>query len=245
MRDVGCERCPIGAASHVDEGRACPMVPRRRPTGACVHGEGEPAAHVFYVKHGIVTLARDGRKDACSPHALRRAGAVLGLEALVERSYRDSAYALTDLTICSAPVARLTAWLETPLAARTLLDNVLRTSRADQPLRATTDGSARVRVARWLVDAGEPVVKLRRATLAGLLGMQPETLSRALSTLVRAGAVAVGRGRIEVRDLDALRTLAGDARSSRRERGVSPRPLERPIARTPASRDPRARPRSG
>jgi len=95
-----------------------------------------------------------------------------------------------------------------PRKARALLDASLRASKGDTPLRATTDGSAPRRAARWLLDVGEPVVRLGRATLAGLLGMQPETLSRALAVLVRAGAIALARGRIEIRDVDSLRVAA-------------------------------------
>ena len=49
-----------------------------------------------------------------------------------------------------------------------------------------------------------------RRVVAGLLGMQPETFSRALASLAAAGAVSVTRKSIRVADFDALVLAAGD-----------------------------------
>lgn len=215
VQDPACVTCPIGAAAGVSAGATCPMAARKRPAGSRLHAEGEAVESVFYVKHGIVTLSRD-RDGAAVPHGLRRAKSLLGLEGLVEDTYRDSAHALTDVTVCSAPVERMRAFADKPRGARVLLEATLGAGKSDTPLRATTDGNAKGRAARWLLDAGEPVIKLSRATLAGLVGMQPETLSRALSVLVRAGAIAVGRGRIEIKDRDVLQDVASGVTGGRK-----------------------------
>jgi len=219
VHDPACLTCPIGAAAGVGRGAACPMAARKRPAGSCIHVEGEPVESVFYIKHGVVTLARD-RDGAAVPHGLRRARSLLGLEGLVESEYRDSAHALTDVTVCSAPLERLRTFAEKPQGARALLEATLSAGKSDTPLRATTDGNAKARAARWLLDAAEPVIKLRRVTLAGLIGMQPETLSRALAVLVRAGAITVGRGRIEIRDRNVLRSVATGATAARKRAGA-------------------------
>ncbi len=146
VHDPACLTCPIGAAAGVGRGAACPMAARKRPAGSCIHVEGEPVESVFCIG-GVVTLARD-RDGAAVPHGLRRARSLLGLEGLVESEYRDSAHALTDVTVCSAPLERLRTFAEKPQGARALLEATLSAGKSDTPLRATTDGNAKARAPR-------------------------------------------------------------------------------------------------
>jgi hypothetical protein len=54
--------------------------------------------------------------------------------------------------------------------------------------------------------------------MAGLLGMRPETLSRALRTLAERGAIRHGRATIEILDRARLRSIASGAKASRERR---------------------------
>lgn len=69
------------------------------------------------------------------------------------------------------------------------------------------------RVARTLLmlaaERGTPVLALPQADLADMLGVTRQSLNRELQALLRRGAVALGRGRIELRDQAALREAAG------------------------------------
>ena len=48
-----------------------------------------------------------------------------------------------------------------------------------------------------------------RHVVASLLGMVPETLSRALAQLARTGAIEVTRQAVRIRDSQALKEAAG------------------------------------
>ncbi len=188
------------------------MVDRRRPSGTCLFIAGEHVDTIWYVKHGAVSLSRaSGDKGGeGTPHAIRRAGTVLGTEGLVRDTYVDTARAVTEVTVCAAPRVEMTAWLVRDGAARALLECVLSTWCSDNPRRATADGSAPQRVAEWLLDESERkgARSLPRSVIAGLLGMKPETMSRAVAALAKRGAVVTNRTRTEVLDRTLLRAIA-------------------------------------
>ena len=76
---------------------------------------------------------------------------------------------------------------------------------------AAPDGTAVQRLAAWLCDEGPRNVMavIPRKSVADLLGMRPETLSRALAELVKLGAIESGRNRLTIVDYDALYAAAG------------------------------------
>ena len=172
---------------------------------------GAPADAVYHLKHGSVALSRGAEAfGEGAPHAVRRAGSLLGLEAIVRPTYLDSARAISDVTVCVTSRAQMLAWLAETGTARVVLDCVMETLSSDNPSRATTDGSAPQRIARWLLDSLQQRC-LPRSVLAGLLGMKPETLSRGLATLVRSGCISATRTRIDVLDPARLEAVAGGA----------------------------------
>ena len=209
---ASCMLCPVGAASGVGSGGVCPMVDRRRPAGTCLFVAGEPADTIHYVKHGAVALARaSGDKHGeGTPHAIRRSGSLLGVEALVRDTYLDTARSVTEVTVCAAGRTDMLAWLTRGGAARALLDVVLRAWCSDNPRRATADGSAPQRVAEWLLDGAERKAarSIPQSVVAGLLGMKPETMSRAVASLAKRGAIVTNRARIEIVDRELLRAIA-------------------------------------
>ncbi len=209
---ASCVLCPIGVASGVGRGGHCPMVDRRRPSGTCLFVAGEPVDTIWYVKQGAVALSRPSgeKRGEGTPHAIRRAGAVLGTEGLVRDTYVDTARTVTEVSLCAAPRSDVIQWLARDGAARALLECVLSTWCSDNPRRATADGSAPQRVAEWLLDGAERKASrsLPRSVIAGLLGMKPETMSRAVATLAKRGAIVPNRMRIEVVDRGLLRAIA-------------------------------------
>lgn len=173
---------------------------------------GEPADTVLYVKQGAVALARAAgdKHGEGTPHAVRRAGSLVGVESIVRETYVDTARTVTESTICAASRDDMIAWLDRDGAARALLEALLDAWCSDNPRRATADGSAPQRVAEWLLDgAGRKASRsLPRSVIAGLLGMKPETMSRACAELARRGAIVTNRIRIEVVDRGLLRAIA-------------------------------------
>ena len=208
-----CRRCPVGIASAVSERGQCPFVPRKRPAGAVLHVAGERVERVAFIKKGAVLITRSADEERVegTPWAVRRSGSFLGLEGLVGTHHLDSARALTDVTLCSATLHAMQAWLETRrTAARVVLDSVLRSGTRERPARGNADGTASRRVASWLLENADrrlPGVTPRRV-MAGLLGMRPETLSRALRSLAARGAIRHGRATIQILDRARLRSIA-------------------------------------
>ncbi len=206
---VACTLCPVGAASRVGEGQCCPMVDRRRAAESYLYLRGTPADTVYYLKHGAVALIRGSGDDPGNgaPYAIRRAGAFLGLETIVRPTYLESARAVSDVTVCAMGRSQALAWLDRTGTARVVLETLIETLAHDTTPRARTEGSARTRVARWLREPSTQK-RLPRTVLAGLLGMSPETLSRALASLARAGTIELTRSRIAVRDMSKLEAIS-------------------------------------
>ncbi|HTM20802.1 MAG TPA: Crp/Fnr family transcriptional regulator [Kofleriaceae bacterium] len=208
-----CSTCEIGSCAR--QGRqACPYVPRERAAGELIYLEGEPAVRCWYVKRGTVALTRELDDDHGEGRvrAVRFPGSLVGLEALVGGHYMDSARAITDVTLCSASRATVDAWLgPRPSPARATLELALRTECFQVMRRAAPDGNAEKRLAAWL--HGQPpeasTWTLPRRVAADLLGMRPETLSRALAGLARRGLIRVTRRRVDVVDAAGLATAAG------------------------------------
>lgn len=209
-----CRSCPIGKAAGVERGFRCPLSGRPRPAGTYVYIEGQVADRVWFVKRGNLILIResgDGSSGEGVAWGVRRPGSFLGIECLTQERYLDTAKAITDVILCSALRDDFDRWLGAPgSSARVVLDLVLRTQCNDHPRRASCDGNAVCRTARWLLE--EPMAtadgQLPRRYVAQLLGMLPETFSRALATLASHGAIEVTRKRIQILDRNCLEALA-------------------------------------
>ncbi|MBK6514490.1 MAG: Crp/Fnr family transcriptional regulator [Polyangiaceae bacterium] len=211
IRDPACAKCPIGAASGVGRGECCVMLDRSRRAGANLFVEGEPAEKVWFVKRGLVSLSRAVDARAAAVWTLRRPGSILGLEGLQRPTYLDTANAVTDVVVCVASKDAVQAWLARRSgAALALLGCVVEAQCTDAPRRAGADGNSVVRVATWLLDAEaqNQAIGAPRAVIAGLLGMEPETLSRALAALASRGLVQVSRKSVSITDRAGLSSLA-------------------------------------
>lgn len=212
-------RCVIGRAAGCAEGRRCPFAPRTYAAGAVLCDEGSAAEHVWYVRHGAIALFREAGDDRGQglPWVVRKPGTLIGEEALLQEEFTDSAVALTTAATCVGRREDLRAWVaqDDSAAARTVMELVIR-ARIDTPPRPSTpDGSAPRRVARWLAEEsrGGCAPPMPRRVLAGLLGMMPETLSRALASLAKTGAIVVTRQEVRVVDVARLLEAAEGASS--------------------------------
>jgi CRP-like cAMP-binding protein len=124
-----------------------------------------------------------------------------------------------DSVVCVASRDLIEGWLRArEPAARAMLDCVLLAQCSDTPRRAGADGNAEQRVAAWaLAQQHDPGRALPRNVVAGLLGMLPETLSRALASLAARGLLEVTRRSVEVLDEEGLVDVAR-SRSGRASR---------------------------
>jgi CRP-like cAMP-binding protein len=184
----------------------CVFVPRDKRAGEVLYLEGDPATTVWLVRRGAVVLTRAGAGVEC-PQAARGAGDLVGVEALAHDRYLDTARVLGPTATCAAPREALDAWLGPPSPARTLLASVVTTRRREPPRLA---GPALKRVAWWLLSGEGDEGEVPRRTIARLLGLVPETLSRALGQLSARGLVQVTRRRVVVQRRAELEALVGD-----------------------------------
>ncbi|MFH0902924.1 MAG: Crp/Fnr family transcriptional regulator [Pseudomonadota bacterium] len=221
VRDQGvtCLTCPIGISAGISRGGRCPFVDRPRSAGEYLYFEGEPAVSIWFIKRGTVVLARSvsGVEEEESACGIRRTGDFLGLEALIRPGYLFTARTTSESRLCGASLEIVSLWLGPPDSpARVALDQVLRTLCTDSPRAASPDGSAVHRVARWLLDESQNgfAPPVPRRFVASLLGMVPETLSRALAELARTGAIEVSRRALRIRSRHALIVAAGSTAGS-------------------------------
>jgi CRP-like cAMP-binding protein len=196
------------------------MSPRVFEAGAVLALEGSDAERLWYVQHGAVALFREARDadGAGVPWTVRRPGTLVGEECLVQAGYADTAVTLTPVTLCVASRDSFVRWVDEVGAAASLavMTLVVQARCAEGPRPTAAAGSAVQRVAHWLADEsrGGRAPKIQRRVVAGLLGMLPETFSRALARLVAVGAIATTRQ--EIRVVDAQRLLDAAEGDSRR-----------------------------
>jgi CRP-like cAMP-binding protein len=140
--------------------------------------------------------------------ALRHEDSFLGIEALIDDEYQDSARAETPLLLCVASRERAMEWVaEQSEASLIVLKTVLRTEDDELIPQSSPDGTAVQRVASWILDRHqvEQTTDVPRSVIADLLGMRPETLSRALHTLDEEGLIEVSRRSFLIVDPEGLR----------------------------------------
>jgi CRP-like cAMP-binding protein len=183
-----------------------------------VHRPGEQSK-LRIVHRGRVKVYRTGETGESGTEQLLRIlfpGDFLGETTLLTGRPVDSwAVALEATEVCvlgSGQIGRLLR--ERPEVALRMLSTLSgRLDDAEQHLSSVTGASVCRRLADHLLhlaeEAGSATFRLpsTKKDLASYLGTTPETLSRRLGALQDAGLVRLGgRGLVEIRDAEALRT---------------------------------------
>lgn len=180
--------------------------------GDSIYDTGEPAGELFVVAAGQVeivvappglvpvVLAVLGRPAVFGSGALLGDGAVRGARAV----------ARGETELLALPVESvLAAAVEHPEAGVAIVRGLAAqvnelSERVCEALQLAAPERVRRRLhALALATPGEPVLVTQQA-LAGLAGTSRATTNRVLRELVDAGVVSLGRGRVDVLDLDAL-----------------------------------------
>jgi len=95
------------------------------------------------------------------------------------------------------------------------------TAQVFQAVACNAAHSIEQRTARWLVSAvertGGPDIPLTQDQLAVMLAVGRSYISRVLSTFKQRGILEVRRGSLEIRNIDALRTMACECNETVRE----------------------------
>lgn len=207
-----CILCPIGRASPAG---SCPFEERQLRPGAVLVRQGDTPVAVWYIKRGAVLNSSLSAAGEETYLALRRSGALIGTEGLVDRPSPCETWAMDNVVACRLPVAAFKEWIgdrTTPAAA--VLDLLVEETRHLHDDRALAVGDATRRVSLYLLararaatsQEDEPIAK---SLLARVLGIRPETLSRAILRLRALGALTDDR-EIRVADATVLEQLAGE-----------------------------------
>jgi CRP/FNR family transcriptional regulator len=193
--------------------------PRRFAAGETVFREGDHSNTCYLVRSGHARAIRehaDGRQLALATFG---PGDIFGELAMFDDEERSATVAAIDdletLAILGPDMRRL--MLERPELAVALAVALSRRLRAtNERLASQSFQTVQSRVANVLsrlvaqaraegVEADEVPITTTQADVAMLAGSSRESASRFLASLERAGVIAQGRGRLLVRDPDALR----------------------------------------
>jgi CRP/FNR family transcriptional regulator, anaerobic regulatory protein len=167
------------------------------PQGTELYGEAASAPGVFTLRKGCLKLVRhttDGRQRIVR---LLRPGDVAGLEALATSRYDSAAVALTDISVCRIPLTVIhTLSQNSPRLHLRLLQKWQQALKeADDWLADINFGTARQRVGQFILKMRheeDPALAtlFSREDMGAMMDLKLETVSREISALARAGAIA-------------------------------------------------------
>ena len=187
--------------------------------GETIFVQGDVARSVLIVLSGYVKLSRmtpSGNEAVVTIMGRNRSFA----EAMVLRGepYPVSAEAISDCTLLQIDGVRLRQFLleNQEFAIRMLASTIVHLQGLDDQIERLKAHTGVQRVAQFLADltdlengACEVSLPYNKRLIAGHLGMQPESLSRAFARL-REHGVRVDANKAEIDDIAALRLLALD-----------------------------------
>jgi CRP-like cAMP-binding protein len=145
---------------------------------------------------------------------LRPAGSLLDVEVSRGQPHRATAAAAVDVEVCSLALSSFSDWLGPRISpSQALLDLALQEVRATDAEATRARGPATSRVAIFLLehggDAANRPIELQHQLISNLLGMRPETFSRSLAVLRKAGAIS-GQRHVRIADRLRLAELAAE-----------------------------------
>jgi CRP/FNR family transcriptional regulator len=190
--------------------------PLRLPAGRPIFWQGQPASAYYLLAAGSVKVyksLRDGR-TASIRHV--RPGETFGESVLFTDRYPASTETMSETALYRFDVAEfrqvLTAEPEIAIALLGAMANlmVMLNQRVEELLLPVPARLARYLISQEMQQGKARVLTLptSKQELAARLGTVPETLSRALNQLVRAGTIAVEGNTITILEAAALDHLA-------------------------------------
>ncbi len=178
--------------------------------------QGHPADALFCVAAGavrVVVLQPGGREKVV--HLMTGPGLVAEVPVMMGEEFPATAVCNEECTVVAVPRRALLELVrrDSELALRLLASSMTRLRQLTGLLADHGERSAVVRLASFLVGAAGPESEVNlhaaKKDVASYLGLQPESLSRALGVLKKAGAIEVADQDIRILDRSALeRALA-------------------------------------
>ena len=176
---------------------------------------------------------------------------LLGVDGIHNRRYASEAVALSDCDLILLPFKKLAALGRSHIELEHAMYGVMSRELVREQSMICMLGtlSAEGRVARFLVSLSDKFaqmgysskifnLRMTRHEIGSYLGLTLETVSRTLSALNELGLISVDQKTIELRDVDALRTLRrlppSKARAAKESSATKPKATKKASTWTPA-----------
>jgi len=214
-----CNRARIGFDAELML-QCVPVARRRMHAGQHIFHAGQPLTVLHFVNAGLVKssiASADGREKVTGFHMR---GELLGLESLGMETHACDAVALEDGEIWEVSYGDLlAACARTPALQRGFAAALAAEIRMERNWTLSLNTlSAEQRVATLLLEFGARlhelgfsqthfVLRMTRAEMGSFLGVQLETVTRAMSQLQERGLIEVRRREIRLLDPQGLRDL--------------------------------------
>jgi CRP-like cAMP-binding protein len=197
-------------------------VPCRFGRGEVVFHQGAASVGFYLILSGSVNVHRVGMDGKERLIRIFQAGESFAEASLLAGGvYPASARAMLECRLFLLPKAAFLALLErdASFGLRMFVSMSLRLHEMISAIEGLRVENMRERLLRWLISrcprTGNPIsytisLPTTKATLAAELGMQPETLSRHLTSLRESGDLAINRREIVVLNFEHMRKLVSE-----------------------------------
>jgi CRP/FNR family cyclic AMP-dependent transcriptional regulator len=174
--------------------------------------QGETGRHVYAIREGSVKVIRSEGDGSQTLLTVRGAGDVLGDMAALDQGTRSATViALSRVRAQLVAAAQFRRFLARPSVAAGFAGyTVERLRQADTQRSEIALLPVRTRVARALLRLADgAVVRLSQQDVALYIGASRNAVVEELTSLREAALISTGRGIIRVRDITAIRRIAG------------------------------------
>jgi CRP/FNR family transcriptional regulator len=220
------ELCLPAGLNEDELNRLDTMVNRKRPIkrGDYLYRSGAPMVSLYAIRSGFLkscVLHDDGREQVAGFHMM---GELVGMDAIASGKHVCDAIALEDSDVCEIPYADLEQLSRDIPALQHHFHRILSREIGRDYGVMLLLGSMRAeeRLAAFLLNLSQRFaargysptrfnLRMTREEIGSYLGLKLETISRAFSRFQEDGLIAVQNKYIEIKDLDRLRGVLGQA----------------------------------
>ncbi len=186
------------------------------PTHTQLNREGEVADFLFFNLSGTIELTAHWRNRETTIDVIERPRAFIVAAVVMDRLYLQSSRVLKAARILMLPAGSVRSAMQDDAGFATAMAEEASVAyrHVAQELKGLKLRSGIERLANWLINQDILVgsahafnMPYEKKVLAARIGLAPEVLSRAFSTLAKYG-VRVEGAKVWIGDIDALRKLA-------------------------------------